>query len=213
MQKGLFGFILIVLIIFLISSCTPSSDKVIYKVLNEEKMTRIKYSLDLEVSKEIEEKQIEKIFYDIKKNNPGYERYFVHFFLPGMKVESGAWATANYENSLDINISGLSAARAEELATQTFDDSIGVWKDNFIGVILHLVKEDEEFYLIQEFNDGSSYKQTIVLQSGSEIKFTVSDSPSEDFYIIVDNHLEVWDNEGKINRYEIIKNPEMEKLK
>ena len=75
------------------------------------------------------------------------------------------------------------------------------------------MKEDEEFYLIQEFNDGSSYKQTIVLQSGSEIKFTVSDSPSEDFYIIVDNHLEVWDNEGKINRYEIIKNPEMEKLK
>jgi len=213
MQKGLLGIVAMILFISSITSCTPRSGKVEYKVLDEEVLAKIKYSVVLEIPKEIEEKQIEEIFFDIQKKNPGYERYFMNLYLPGMNVGSGSWASAQFEDSLEITIMGLSAAKAEEVSTQNFDNSIGVWKDSFIGVIIHLVKENNEYYLLQEFDDGSSYKQTIVRQIGSEIKFSVPDSPSGDYYIIVENHLEVWDNEGKISRYEIIKNPEMDKLK
>jgi hypothetical protein len=109
----------------------------------------MKYSIDLEIPEEIKESEIQNIFYDIKKENPGYKRYFVHFYLPEMEVGEGMWAAADYyEDPLRIIIYGLTASRAKELTEKTFDDSIGVWKDIYMGTVIHLVKEDDNYFII-----------------------------------------------------------------
>ncbi len=200
---GVFGLVLLLAI-----SCTPQEN---YKVLNEEKTGNSKYSIDLEILSEIEESEIEEIFSNIKSRNPGYNLYFVHFYLPGMTVGSGAWATANYNNGLDINIMGMSASAAENLSTRSFDDSIGVWKDNFMGSLIHLVNVDGNYFIRSEFEDGSHFDKAVTKNSG-EVKVIVPDSSSGDFYIIIENYLEVWDNEGKIDRYDIIKSPDLNQI-
>lgn len=128
-----------------------------------------------------------------------------------MEVGSGAWATANYDNGLDINVMGLSASAAEEISSRSFDDSLGVWKDNFMGVVIHLININGEYFIRSEFDDGSHFDKPVIIVSG-EFKFTVPDSSSGDFYIIIDNYLEVWDNDGRIDRYEIIKSPDLSKI-
>ncbi len=206
-MKKLVSGILAVSMLFIIG-CSPTQN---YTVLNEEKMGQIKYSLDLEVPSEIEESEIESIFHSIKSKNPGYERYFIHFYLPNMEVGSGAWATANYDNGLVVNIMGLSASAAEEISERSFDDSLGVWKDNFMGAIIHLVKIDGEYFIRSEFDDGSHFDKAVT-KAPSELKFIVPDSSSGDFYIIINDYLEVWDNDGKIDRYDIIKNPDLDAI-
>ncbi len=185
----------------------PTSE---FKIINKETISSVKYSVNLEIAKEIEENQIQTIFNFIKNENPGYERYFVHFFLPGMKPGSGAWATANYDRTLIINILGLTSTKIKDISARTFDESIGVWKDNFMGTILHLKKENNEYYIENEFDDDSSFKKKVIYQSGDNSKFIVPESPSGDYYVIISNFLEVWDDDGKISRYDIIKEPEMD---
>ncbi|MGL5625223.1 hypothetical protein [Cetobacterium sp.] len=75
-----------------------------YKILNKEIIPKMKYSVDFEVSiidgKFPTEENMKQISYNEKINNPGYENYFIHFYLPGMKLGSGAFAVSNnYKNS------------------------------------------------------------------------------------------------------------------
>jgi|GEM_PF-2151770 len=184
-----------------------------YKILDKNIVSGIKYSIDLEIPKEIKKNEIQNIFNDIKKENSGYERYFVHFYLSGMEVGSGAWATANYEDSLKITIHGLTAARAKELNNKNFDNYIGVWKDNYMGLVLYLLKEGDNYFIIEEFGDLSKIRQKVLKTNNKKVKFSIPDSSYNEYYLIVDGYLEFWDDLGKLCRYEIIKEPEMEMLK
>ena len=190
-----------IIFIFLILFAFGCSSKQKYKILNEDKFNNIKYSLDIEISKEIEEYEIRKIFNDIKDENPGYDLYFISFYLPNMIINSGAWATANYQNDLNIEIMGMSKVAVEQLSSRTFDNSIGVWKDNVMGVLIHLLKIDGNYFIRSEFDDGTFYDTSVVINT-DELKLEISNSPSGDFYIIINNFLEIWDNDGKIRKYE-----------
>lgn len=183
-----------------------------YKILNEEKIGKQKYSIDIEVPNEIDESTIREIFDNIKKENSGYNLYFVSFYLPGMTIGSGTWANANYNNGLKINTYGMTAPETEQLQSRVFEDSIGVWKDNLMGTLIHLIKNDENYIIRFEFNDGTHFDKS-VKHDIDKLSFEVLDSPSGDYYIVIGSYLEAWDSEGKIARYDIIKEPDIIQIK
>lgn len=78
------------------------------KILNKEIIPRMKYSVDFEIpiinGEFPNEELMQKIAYNEKIKNPGYENYFIHFFLPGMELGSGAFATANNTNNSNPNM-------------------------------------------------------------------------------------------------------------
>ncbi len=176
-----------------------------YTIIQEDKIKGIKYSVDLEIATEIYEYEIVGIFNVIKNRNQGYERYFVHFYLPEMKVGSGAWATANYANGdLKVSILGLTAKAVNEAQAKNHDNSIGVWKNNLYGSVVHLTVQGDSFVVLHEFEDG--ILEEPVIRDGW--KFFIPNSPVGDFYYLVGKYLEVWDEEGIIARFDIIKEPD-----
>lgn len=68
------------------------------KLLNKEIIKTMKYSVDFEISiddgKFPTEEVMQKIAYKEKLKNPGYENYFVSFYLPKMKINEGSFATS-----------------------------------------------------------------------------------------------------------------------
>lgn len=101
MKKIIF---LLLFIIFGINSFSNYNEK----ILNKEIIPRMKYSVDFEIpiinGEFPNEELMQKIAYNEKIKNPGYENYFIHFFLPGMELGSGAFATANNTNNSNPNM-------------------------------------------------------------------------------------------------------------
>lgn len=68
------------------------------KILNKETIKSMKYSVDFEIpivkGKFPTEEIIQEIAYNEKLKNPGYENYFISFYLPKMKINNGYFATA-----------------------------------------------------------------------------------------------------------------------
>ncbi len=218
--KRAFAYIMMAMVVILVGTCSigifyelhESEEQVAvqnnwpnYTIIQEDKIKGIKYSVDLEIAKEIYEYEIVGIFNAIKGRNQGYERYFVHFYLPDMKVGSGAWATANYSSGeLKVSILGLTAKAVNEAQAKNHDNSIGVWKNNLYGSIVHLVKRGDSFVFLEEFEDG--VLEEPVIRDGW--KFFIPTSPTGDFYYLVGKYLEVWDEEGIIARFDVIKEPD-----
>ncbi|MGL5100225.1 MAG: hypothetical protein ACRC6B_09415 [Fusobacteriaceae bacterium] len=78
------------------------------KVLDKQIIPRMKYAVDLEISLNDgvfpDEKILKEIAYKEKQKNPGYENYFVGFYLPGMKLGSGAFAVSNSVSNSNPNM-------------------------------------------------------------------------------------------------------------
>lgn len=86
------------IIIFLILISTNIFANYKVNVLNKEKINKLKYSVDFQIpivgGKFPSEKVMEEIAYKEKKQNPGYENYFISFYLPKMQLNNGCFATA-----------------------------------------------------------------------------------------------------------------------
>lgn len=84
-------------------------------------------------------------------------------------------------------------------------NTIGCWKDNYGNVLYHLVKEDEGYALIKEFDDGSFQMIGVTYEDCEDFCiFSVIDSPNHDFFVLTGNVLELCDKVGKIDVFEPI---------
>ena len=88
-----------------------------------------------------------------------------------------------------------------------YPDSIGVWKRDFMNEVIHLKKTQSRYILIVNWDTYDFEKETIQ-DTKKRLKFIVPDSRAGDSYIIDNGYLEIWDSEGKIDRYDIIKKPD-----
>lgn len=81
---------------------------VTYSVISEDKIPGVKYAvnyrLDAPAGTLPTIEQLERISANVEKAKPGFQRYFVLFYLPGMVVDEGAFATAHRpEDSVKVN--------------------------------------------------------------------------------------------------------------
>ena len=78
------------------------------KTLKKETLLKIKFSIDVEinlVNGELPSIQIiSRESNKIAGAHPGFEVYFICFYLPGMKLDAGAFATAHHNPKLKVNI-------------------------------------------------------------------------------------------------------------
>lgn len=78
-----------------------------YEIIEKTVIPGTKYAIDVRIKYPVSETQINKAFYAMKAENSGYKNYFIHFYLPGMEVGSGAWAVANsVDNNLEVKVLG-----------------------------------------------------------------------------------------------------------
>jgi hypothetical protein len=78
------------------------------EVLKKEKLAKIKFSVDVEIDlvggKLPSVQMIAKASKKIASKYPEFETYFMCFYLPGMRLDLGAFATAHHNPKLKVNI-------------------------------------------------------------------------------------------------------------
>ena len=98
------------LLFMVLTSVTSEADDslIAHKVLQRSELGRVKLSLDVEVSlidgRLPTEAELATISNVLVSQERTHERSFVTFYLPGMKIGHGAFATAHHNPDMEVNI-------------------------------------------------------------------------------------------------------------
>ena len=134
---------------------------VTYSVISENDFAGVRRSIDVRLNSKVSSQILHSIAWQIKKaESQNYERTFISYWLPGMKVGSGAWATTHFDPELEIQILGLTQEEEERMARESTSQSrgiVGVWLDDrpYVGATLTLYYKNRRLYLESRYKDGS----------------------------------------------------------
>lgn len=184
-------------------------DDVSYSIINSSTLAGIKHSLDVRLNKKVSEETLRSLALKLKSQDArNYERIFICYYLPDMKVGAGAWATTHFDPDLEVRILGLTAKQEEALKQQPDDPSreiIGSWIDDrmHFGHRVTIFRQDGKLFMENTFNDGSSGKKEIVAKpsaSGKKFVENKEENRSGEFYLIDSRgDLQLWDQDGLIS--------------
>lgn len=92
---------------------------VTYKVIGREIIPGKKRSVDIRINRRVSKKVLHLIALEVKNaDSNSYDRTFIGYYLPGMKVNSGYWATTHANPNLEVKILGTTIEEEEVILGQ-----------------------------------------------------------------------------------------------
>ena len=99
-----FGIIALGIIILAIlvspDNDNPSNDFIAEVIKDDRKIAPLKRSVDIRLKQKITEDELLKVAHQIiKMDSRENERTFILYYLPGMKLDAGAWAKSHFKRN------------------------------------------------------------------------------------------------------------------
>ena len=186
---------------------STKKSNVSYSILKSDTFLNVKRSIDVRLKEPISESNLRQIALELKAKDPkDYERTFICYFLPGMELDKGAWATTHFNPNLKIQVYGFTAEQDKALREKPNDASrniIGCWLDTslYIGGRITIFSKDEKYFFEKIYSDGGgSPKEFLVdFSNNRKILRKIGKSPAGEYYLIdKQGNLQLWDKEGVI---------------
>jgi len=187
---------------------TPIPSDVTYTVFDSHTTPRIKRSLDVRLSKKVTAIVLHSIALELKERDAKrYERTFICYYLPGMEVGAGAWATTHFNPELDVRILGMELEKEQALAKAkrpASQEVLGFWIDDrpYVGSKIVLYEESGKLYLDTKYKDGSG-AAVEVLRAKSSGGYRLDEKAGSSFgeYYLIDpkGNLQSHDKDGLIS--------------
>ena len=183
-----------------------------YSVIQTNLVTGVRKSIDVRLDKEVSEDALRAIALELKSGDSRpYDRTFIVYYLPGMPVGGGGWATTHFDPALAVRILGLAGQeeRADVSAALISDrEDIGSWLDDVTSVRIVMYSEGGKLYVEQYFNDGRFLKEELVEKpSPAGQRLESKGGSSLGSHWVVDNtgNLQIRDNVGLVSTAKRIK--------
>lgn len=165
---------------------------------------RIKLSLNVYISKRIDEIELKDLAERIysKYDGEDYENTFIEYLLPGMKSGNGCYATSHYNPNLNLNIFGVTEKELSDIKSK-FGIKNRYWLESGSKILLTIEMKKNTYYLKQYANDFSTGKRLLQkeIKEGDTI-YRIPDAIDGEYYMInSNNELEIYDNQGYIDKY------------
>ncbi len=185
---------------------SPAS-QVRYRIVSDDSILHFKRSVDVRLDEKITEDQMRVIAIEIRDNeSQSYDRTFICYYLPGMEIGAGAWATSHFNPGLETRVLGLTASEEGSLKSapeKTTGDVIGTWLEDrpALGCKISLVNRDGAIFMDRTYKDGSGGSSEFVEvphPKGRSFREN-RDNDFGEFYLINSRgDLEAWDKDGLI---------------
>ena len=176
-----------------------------YDVVGQDVFQTSRRSLDVRLSQPVDESVLEALAYKLRdEDSRSFPRTFIVYYLPGMTVGEGGWATSHFDPELTVQILGLRPEASSRLSkfTEEYGESlVGAWENNQVGFASTFVIHEAggEVALEQIFPDGSA--RTIRLREESATggrQFRDPENPFGEYWLVRQGNLEARDAEGVI---------------
>jgi hypothetical protein len=168
----------------------------------------IKRSVDVRLNRRVSTDVLRAIALEIRaKDGRPYQRTFILYYLPDMKVDAGAWASSHFNPALEIRIVGTTeeqhAALVEASETAADVEVIGVWLDErpYMSRRIRLYRKDGKVFIESTYRDGSVGTDEMTETSTRQgFRFDAKKrSAAGDHYVINRaGHLQIRDSDGLI---------------
>lgn len=176
-----------------------------YSIIDSSTLPGIKRSVDVRLNKKVSERTLRAIAFKLKSQDScHYDRTFITYYLPGMAVGAGAWATTHFNPDLELCIFGLTPEQEEKLVREPAPancEIIGRWLDEFVGSRITIFRQDGKLLIEYMFKDGSSLKNELVDKKtalGRRFDKVESSRAGDHWILGSDGNLQVRDNDGLI---------------
>jgi hypothetical protein len=186
----------------------PIPSDVSYAIINVDEVPGSKLSLDVRLSRKVNEDELRTIAHELRRQRSGeYQRVFIVYYLPEMQVDAGGWATSHFNPELEVRIQGLSDEQEQTLRRTDVDTSreiIGRWLDDtpFVGRRISIYRSHGKLFVEQAFKDGSTMHEELMERptaTGTAYR-KVHEANGDAFYVInAQGNLEIRDAEGIIS--------------
>lgn len=207
MKKSL--LVLVTILIATFVSCSKKSYD--YEIINEESLKNIKTSLNIRLKEKVDKNALSEIANELYSSRKKYERVFIVYYLPGMEVNKGGWATSHFNPNLDIVILGFENDIENKLANDVEIIEgilLGKWIDNSsVGGIYYLTNNKGNYTMKIVYSDGSKSIDKLQKKTVSnKTRYIEKDNSFGEYYIInADSTLGIFDKDGlirNIKKYE-----------
>ncbi|OOF03801.1 hypothetical protein BZG80_09400 [Salinivibrio sp. MA440] len=185
-----------------------------YSIISDNEFRDVKRSVDVRLDRKVSAEALRTIAMELKNmERKKYDRIFIAYYLPNMKVGSGAWATTHFDPELEVKILGLTAEEEEKMvraAKSTPRDVVGIWMDDrpYVGATVTIYRENNKLYLESKYKDGSgSTEEMTESQStvGSKLVEKGGNPHGEYFVLDKKGNLQAGDNNGIFLKYKKLK--------
>jgi len=157
-----------------------------YSIIDSSSIFDEKIQFDIRLAHEYKKSELTDFAYYIKNDllNKEYKRIFICYYLPGMTVGQGAWATSHFNPNLEVWTSPYNddtkimltrISNPVEEADKIFysqkgknNKIIGRWLENDNDYMMYIHQKNIKYYLT-EFNSNQSYSIELVIQRINKI--------------------------------------------
>jgi hypothetical protein len=209
-------------ILFIIGALSTSMPKISaetieapsYSIISENQSKDVKRSVDVRLEKKVSAEVLKTIAEKIKgTERKKFERTFITYYLPEMKVGSGAWATSHFDPDLKVKIIGLTADEEDKLtndAKSTSRDVVGIWLDTrpAVSATITIFRENKKLFLEWKFKDGSRSSEEMTESKstfGTRLVQTKGNSHGEYFELDQKGNLQAGGKNGIFLKYQKLK--------
>jgi len=181
-----------------------------YKIIGADRLGTIKCQLTVRLSKRISEEALRQLAIELRtKESKKYYRMFISYYLPGMTVGSGAWASTHFNPNLDVRILGMTVEEEKNLLREKKNKSgktIGVWVDELFGKVT-IIAKGSDYIIEKKYKDGSGSTEDLI---GYKVRgkpaFKEKGNSNGEYYVIErSGDLAVYDPLGLITTMRAIK--------
>jgi len=169
-----------------------------------------KDNIDVRLNTKVSQADLKEIALALREDRKQYEKLWICYYLPGMKVGSGAWAITHFTPELEVKIFGSTLAEDRETAsTVNIDgDIVGKWRSetSLSGAALIVYSNSNgKLMLKTTFKDGSSRTEEVrESKEGSRIRYDDGNLNGEYFVVENNGNLGIYGDNGKFEEAVII---------
>lgn len=183
-------------------SATPIPRDVAVEVLREQTLHHFWRSLAIRLNRKVSEDELAVIARELRSRDPKeYDRTKICYYLPGMEVGAGAWASSHFDPDLEVRILGLPADLSvfTNEAVPEGSTRVAMWADEVGGYVLTLLQSGNGLAMRRRFNDMSvDVEELIESRAGNGRRLDSREgSDFGEYYVIAESGaLELWDEDG-----------------
>ena len=180
-----------------------SPNEVEATIVSEDTLHNIKRSLDIRLNRAVSEETLRQLALELKaQGGKSYTRTFIAYYLPGMLIDQGAWATTHFDPSLEVKILGMTVEEMDNILSKPIPVEwklVGQWLN--LNHIVTIFRDQNRIIMDSTYSDGSSGQTEVVEDKSRLWRFDPLESSDWGEYWILGPRgtLELHDNQGLIS--------------
>ena len=189
----------------LASACSSdSTNGSAYEIIGRDRIGNTRCSFDVRLEERVPESSIRNIAEEIKRREAEEcERVFIVHYLPGMKVNAGAWATSHFTPNLEVRILGQTVGQANSAPPLLDGEVVGRWRRDVLPAgWLTIVRRNDQLIARWDYTDGINSENSLDESQLPDGRLRFEDQGENafgEYYIVeTDGLIGLYDEDGQI---------------